>query len=326
MIPGGLREPPDLGRDCSRSWLAHTEGVTATDYPPRLGPIERARQRVGDALFTRIAGPGGYEARSRVHNTPGERWFPRGSAIRRVHGDASTFVGGLRALLLQSLHPLAMAGVAGHSGYRGDPWGRLARTSTFLAFTTFGAADDAQAMVDRVRAVHQRVRGKAPDERPYRASDPHLLTWIHIAEADSFLTAHQRYGEHPLDAACADEYVAQSGRVATALGAVEVPQTVAELAQFMDRYRPELEATDAALDTARFLLKEPPLPWVARPAYKLLASGAVALLPRWAQDELQVSGPVNRSVGPLAGKIATLGVRWGMGNAEERRIKGFAGH
>ena len=98
-----------------------------------------------------IAGPDGPAERVRIHDTPGPRWFPEGSPIRRVHADASMFVGGLRALLLQSLHPLAMAGVAQHSNYRGDPWGRLQRTSTFLAVTTFGAADDAQRAVDRVR-------------------------------------------------------------------------------------------------------------------------------------------------------------------------------
>jgi uncharacterized protein (DUF2236 family) len=95
------------------------------------------------------------------------------------------FVGGVRALLLQSLHPLAMAGVAGHSGYRSDPWGRLARTSYFLAVTTFGPADDAQALVDRINEIHLRVRGRAIDGRPYAASDPHLLRWVHLAETDS---------------------------------------------------------------------------------------------------------------------------------------------
>ena len=124
------------------------------------------------------------------------------------------FVGGMRALLLQSLHPLAMAGVAGHSGYRGDPWGRLARTSTFLATTTFATADDAQAMVDKVRSIHERVRGKAPDGRPYAASDPHLLRWVHIAEIDSFLRSHQRYGRVPLTPERADGYVADAARIA----------------------------------------------------------------------------------------------------------------
>jgi len=228
--------------------------------------------------------------------------------------------------LLQSLHPLAMAGVAGHSGYRGDPWGRLARTSTFLAFTTFGAADDAQAAVDRVRAAHAHVRGKTSDGRPYRASDPHLLTWIHIAQVDSFLAAHQRYGERRLSAAGADQYVDQSARVALALGATDVPRSTAELADFLERYRPELEATPEALDTAAFLLKEPPLPWAARQPYRLIASGAVALLPNWARAELKLGGPVNHAVGPLAGAIATKGVRWGMGGARERRERGFAEH
>jgi uncharacterized protein (DUF2236 family) len=228
-------------------------------------------------------------------------------------------VGGLRALLLQSLHPLAMAGVAGHSGYRGDPWGRLARTSTFLAFTTFGTADDAQEMIDRVRTVHARVHGKAPDGREYHASDPHLLAWVHLAEADSFLRAYQRYGDRDLSPAEADEYVAQSGRVARALGAIDVPSTVAELEECLDRYRPELEATPAALDTARFLLHEPPLPFAARGPYSLLAAGAVALLPVWAREELGIGGPVTRVLGGVSGSLATSAVRWGLGPAEPRQ-------
>lgn len=291
-----------------------------------LGPIERTRVRVGDALFARVAGPDGNAARQRVHGAEGPRWFPPGSPIRRVHGDASAYIGGLRALLLQSLHPLAMAGVAGHSGYRGDPWGRLARTSTFLAFTTFGTADDAQAMVDRVRAVHERVRGKAADGRPYRASDPHLLTWIHIAEAESFLRAYQRYGERPLGTAEADDYVRQAGTVALKLGAVEVPSTVAELAECLAAYRPELEAGADALDTAKFLFREPPLPWAARQPYRLIASGAVALLPDWARAELKIGGPLNRLVGPTAGAVATRAVRWGLGTTQQRRAQGFSGH
>jgi hypothetical protein len=109
------------------------------------------------------------------------------------------FVGGLRALLLHSLHPLAMAAVAGHSDYRGDPWGRLQRTSYFLAVTTYGRAQDAQQAVDRVRRIHLRVTGTAPDGRPYAASDPHLLSWVHVAEVDSFLRAHSRFGAQPLD-------------------------------------------------------------------------------------------------------------------------------
>ena len=152
------------------------------------------RGRLGAALFLRVAGPDGPRHRERIHFRDGPRWFEAGSPITRVHGDASMFVGGLRALLLQTLHPAAMRAVSEHSGYRGDMWGRLHRTSTFLAVTTFGVADDAEQAVDAVRRIHERVVGTMPDGTPYAASDPHLLAWVHAAEADSFLRAHQVYG------------------------------------------------------------------------------------------------------------------------------------
>src|SRR6202171_3034615 len=137
---------------------------------PDLGTV---RQSLGRSLFGIVAGPDGPDTGARINETPGPRWFGQHRPIRRVHADASMFVGGLRALLLQSLHPLAMAGVAQHSDYRGDPWGRLQRTRTVLAVTSFGPAADAQRAIDRVRGIHQRVRGIAPDGRPYHASDPH---------------------------------------------------------------------------------------------------------------------------------------------------------
>ena len=170
------------------------------------------------------------------------------------------FVAGIRALLLQSLHPLAMAGVAGHSGYKGDPWGRLQRTSTFLATTTFGTIEDAEALIERVRGIQQHVRGRAPDGRLYAAGDPHLLKWVHLAEADSFLRTHQRYAVTALTPAEADRYMALSGVVATRLGVLDPPTTVAGLNAAIESYRPELEATAAARDAARFLLLHPPLP------------------------------------------------------------------
>src|SRR4051794_33949324 len=141
--------------------------------------VDSFRNRVGAAIFERVAGPQGRDRRQQIHAEPGERWFAEDRPIRRVQGDSSMFIGGISALLLQSLHPLAMAAVAQHSDYKGDPWGRLQRTSTFLAVTTFGPAADAQRAVDRVRGIHQRVHGIAPDGRRYHASDPHLLEWVH---------------------------------------------------------------------------------------------------------------------------------------------------
>lgn len=272
------------------------------------------RESLGASLFARVAGPEGPANRARIHDTPGPRWFEPGRPIRTVHGDASMFVGGLRALLLQSLHPLAMAAVAGHSGYRGDPWGRLQRTSTFLAETTFGTAEHAQAAVDRVRAIHERVRGRAEDGRPYRAGDPHLLAWVHVAEVDSFLRAYQRYGAAPLDGAAADGYVADAARVAAALGVVDPPRDRAELADRLAGYRPELTGTEAARDTARFLLLTPPLPLAARPPYAVLGAAAVALLPRWARRPLRLPylPLVERTGVTLAGHGLVRAIRWAM--------------
>jgi uncharacterized protein (DUF2236 family) len=103
-----------------------------------------------------------------VISAPGERWFAEDRPIRQAHGDSVMFIGGITALLLQSLHPLAMAAVAGHSGYRGDPWGRLQRTSYFLAVTTFGRPSDAREAIGRLRAIHHKITGTAPDGRPNR--------------------------------------------------------------------------------------------------------------------------------------------------------------
>lgn len=276
--------------------------------------VNAVRQTLGRGLFGMVAGPDGPANRARIHQTPGPRWFADDRPIRRVHADASMFVGGLRALLLQSLHPLAMAGVADHSDYRGDPWGRLQRTSTFLAVTTFGPTTDAQRAVDKVRGIHQRVRGSAPDGRPYHASDPHLLEWVHIAEVDSFLLAYQRYGSGHLDRRDRDGYVADTARVAAALGVVDPPHTERELRERIDAYRPELRSTAAARDAARFLLVTPPLPLLARPPYSLLAATSVAMLPAWARLPLRLPylPPVEATAIRWAGGTLVGGIRWAM--------------
>ncbi|MFB7454521.1 oxygenase MpaB family protein [Streptomyces sp. NPDC056194] len=279
------------------------------------------RERLGRTLFARVAGPEGPDNRARIHGTPGPRWFGPDSAIRAVHGDASMFVGGLRALLLQSLHPLAMAAVAAHSGFRGDPWGRLHRTSTFLAVTTYGTADDAQQAVDGVRAVHERVRGVTAAGAAYHASDPHLLGWVHVAEVDSFLIAHQRYGAHPLDPAGCDAYVADTARVAAALGVTDPPRDRAELAERLASYRPELYATREAREAARFLLRHPPLPRIARAPYAILAANAVSTLPPWACESLDLPYPpaVERTVVRMAGHALVGTIRWALGSPAPTR-------
>ena len=272
------------------------------------------QRRLGGALFARVAGPSGQVNRERFANASGPRWFGPDRPIRRVHGDAAMFVGGLRALLLQSLHPVAMTAVAQHSDFRSDPWGRLQRTSTFLAATTYGAAQDAQRAVDHVRRIHTHITGVGPDGHPYRADDPHLLRWVHIAEADSFLRCHQRYGRHPLDDAGCDGYVSDTARIATALGVPDPPRDRAGLDAALREYEPELRATPEALEAARFLVASPPLPLPARGPYAALAAAAIAELPGWARRELHlpqlpVAGPV---LAPLAGHAIVRGIRWVM--------------
>jgi uncharacterized protein (DUF2236 family) len=273
-----------------------------------------ARRQLASALRSRVAGDDAREKAAAIWLTEGPRWFTPDDPIWRVHADASMFPAGIRALLLQSLHPLAMAGVAGHSGYKGDPWGRLQRTSEFLATTTFGTIEHAERQIARVRAIHERVRGVTPDGRAYSASDPHLLLWVHVTEADSFLTAYQRYAQQPLDTDEADRYVAQAAVVATRLGVLDPPLTVEDLRAAIESYRPELTSTPAAREAARFLLVHPPLPLAARPGYTALAAGAVAMLPRWARLPLRLPWlPVTeRVVGRPLGGAATAVVRWAM--------------
>jgi len=283
--------------------------------------VSEVRTRIGEAIFLRVAGPDGASHAARIHQRPGPRWFEPDSPIVRVHGDASMFVGGIRALLLQTLHPAAMKAVSDHSGYRGDMWGRLNRTSRFLAVTTFGTADDAQKSVDMVRSIHERVVGTMPDGTAYAASDPHLLAWVHIAEIDSFLLAHTVYGRDPLDQSERDEYVAQTAEVARRLGVIDPPTTEAELAAALASYRPELRGTPEAREAVRYLLFKPPLPLTARAPYGVLVAAGVGLMPRWTRRPLRLPWlPVSeRTVGRALGTLATGAIRWAMAPGRSAR-------
>ncbi len=270
------------------------------------------RSWLGEQVRTRVVGPDAPVRHAELFDTDEPGWFDDDAPIRRVHADVSMFVGGLRALLFQSLHPLAMAGVAQHSDYRRDPWGRLQRTADFLAATTFGPATQAQRAVDRVHRVHRRVVGVTSDGEPYAANDPHLLEWVHLAELDSFLAAHDRYGEAPLVGSERDRYVAEAAVVARALGVVDPPETEAQLRARLDAFRPELRGSREAQAAARYLLLRPPLPLAARAPYGLIAGAAVALMPTWTRRPLWLPWlPVSETVALRpAGEVVTRTLRW----------------
>ncbi len=286
---------------------------------PRPQLIPTVQRRLGLALRSRVAGADAPERAARIWGAEGERWFTSEDPIWRVNQNASMFPGGIAALLLQSLHPSAMAGVAGHSGYKGDPWGRLQRTSHYLAVTTFGTVADAEQAIAHVRSVHRRVRGTDELGQAYAADDPHLLRWVHVAEIWSFLNAHQAYAADPLSAGEADLFVEQTNRAASLLGATDLPTTVQELDDVLAGYRPELASTRAAREATRFMLLNPPVPVAARPGYALIAAGGVALLPTWARRSLRL--PVNRAgiaLASRAGGLSTSLVRWGMAGLQDR--------
>lgn len=279
--------------------------------------LDPARQWLAGQIRSRVIGEQPEDKAAAIMSAPGPRWFPDDSAIRRVHSDASMFVGGLSALLLQSLHPLAMAGVAQHSDFRTDPWGRLQRTADFLAATTFGPIPVAERSIAIVRKVHERVIGTASDGRPYSANDPHLLRWVHVCEVTSFLAAYQRYGADPLSAEDADAYVKDASLVARKLGVNEPPKNVRELAAELREYRYELRGTSEARQAARFLLLEPPLPLVARAPYAVLGAAAIGLLPAWTRWPLRLPFlPVSETmlVRP-AGSAMTQLIRWSLSPA-----------
>ncbi len=210
--------------------------------------------------------------------------FAPDSVIWRVHGDVTTMmIGGVTALLLQMLHPAALAGVWDHSTFRNDMLGRLRRTARFIAVTTYAERGQADAAIDKVQAVHEYVQGTLADGTPYRASDPHLLAWVHVCEAIGFLDAWIAYGEPGMSTADQDTYMREAGVVARRLGADPVPETRAQAEALIAAFRPELHADQRTRQVARMVLSQPSPSLAAAPAQHLLFQAAVDLMPRWAQ-------------------------------------------
>ena len=211
--------------------------------------------------------------------------FGPGSIVWRVHRDRSFPLAGMRALMVQALHPLAMAGVAQHSDWRRDPFGRLAATSGYLLTVTYGDRASAHEVAARVRAVHKHVRGTDPETGlPYAAEDPDLLLWIHAALVESIMTIVQRYGRG-LDAAEADRYVAEMVPFAEIVGVPSdmVPRSVDALNGYM-RSVELVRITEAARDAIAVVLDPPGLDADTRELWHDLSQVAIGTLPDWARD------------------------------------------
>ena len=238
--------------------------------------------------------------------------FGPGSAPWRVHGDfTAMMIGGVSALLLQMLHPGALAGVWDHSDFRRDRRGRLKRTAQFITTTTFGSTANAGAAIERVRSVHAHVQGVLPDGTPYAADDPDLLTWVHVAEVDSFLRAHLRYKDAALPGAVQDRYLADYAEVARRLGATGVPTSRREIADYYRRVRPQLRFDDRTRDVARALLSREGDAVIA-PAMAIVFAAGADLLPDWAQAmhgrRLGIAAPAVRTGARGMGHV----IRWAL--------------
>lgn len=225
------------------------------------------------------------------------------SAIWQVHGDfTSMLCGGISALLLQMLHPLALAGVWDHSRFREDIFGRLRRTSQFISATTFGTTDDAERLIAKVQGIHQRISGVAPDGTPYRASDPALLTWVHVAECSSFMASHLRYKRTIVTAARQEQYYREAAEVARRLGAEDIPETPRQVAEYLQDMRPQLRCDERTQEVAQVLLTTRLPGRLSQPVGRLMMVAGIDLLPDWAQQMLAI--PIN----PLQRRTAKVAV------------------
>lgn len=238
----------------------------------------------------------------RAIGEPGDAgWFGPGSTIWAVHADPATLVGGIRALLVQAMHPTVLRGFDEHSAYQEDPESRLQRTAAFVTVTTFGTSAQAAAACERVRRVHASVRGTTVEGDPYDANDPELLGWVHLALADSLAESVRRYGRTRFDLSA---YLAEMAVVGDMLGAANVPRSAAELAATWAHYRPALRSTPETAVAHRFLL-DPPLPARIRWPYRVVASAAAASLPPDLQPLLAARPLMPTAPARLLGRAVT---------------------
>lgn len=303
----------------------------APSLPRTLGfvsdPLEAFRQKLGQSVRHLVAGDPGDSAELVADPDGDVGLFGPDSAVWIVHSDAAMLIGGVRALLFQTLHPLAMAGVAEHSDYEADPLGRLHRTAQFMGVTTFGSTAQAEQAVQMVSSIHDRVRGVSPDGHPYSANDPRLLAWVHATEVDSFLSAFRRYGRKNISDAQADQYVAEMATIGEMLGMTSAPRSVDELQAELDGFRGELATTKQSREALRFITFAP-LPMAVRGPYGVLYGAAAGLLPKWARRMLRIPRlPIAErlAVQPVASALTTT-LSWALGpspsrTAAEKRAK-----
>ncbi|CAN5400677.1 oxygenase MpaB family protein [soil metagenome] len=226
-----------------------------------------------------------YERGERPALRRADALFPTDSVAWRVNGDIVTMmIGGVSGLLLQMLHPAVLAGVWDHSDFRADMHGRLRRTAKFIAVTTYDHASAGQAVIEKVRRIHDKLGGTLPDGAAYRVSDPTLLAWVHVTETTSFLDSWVRYGEPSMSAADQDAYLAEMARIGRALGADPVPTDRASAEALIQSMRPQLKADARTREVAALVMRQKVGGLAEDVAAGLIMQAGADLLPDWARE------------------------------------------
>jgi uncharacterized protein (DUF2236 family) len=240
--------------------------------------------------------------------------FGPGSVTWTVHGDfTAMMIGGVSSLLMQMLHPGAMAGVWDHSDFRRDMTGRLKRTAQFVSVTTFGSTAAAERAIGQVRRIHAHVRGTLPDGTSYTADDPALLTWVHAAMVYGFLRAHLRYRDPTMPGARQDAYCAEMAELARRLGTTDVPESRAALDRYMAAMQPLLRADERTREVVGRMLRQPSPSLLNAPANRLMLHAGVDLLPDWAIRLHNLQRSLAERVGVRAGAMGVGGLlRWAL--------------
>lgn len=267
-------QPPPF-TDALNTWASQFKGQVSDRLKKHMGERVRA-----------ITGATG-DARDFLHPAGDPGLFGPDSAAWQVHAHfVAMMTGGLSSLLLQALHPKALAAVWDHSSFRTQLQARLGRTAFFVATTTYGGTAAALHAIERVNRIHANIRGTLPNGTPYVANEPELIRWVHLGESTSFLRAYQDLSLQPLNTLRQDQYFAEMAQVGQRLGATHLPLTRHQALTQLQDFRADLLVDDRTREIIRLVENYPCAPQ-DRPLVTLIVKSAFQMLPDWALDLLE---------------------------------------
>ena len=305
--------------------------MTGPRVPTAL--LESLKTLAADAIGQRVRAVTGSTASLQDFAVPaGDRGLfgPESMAWRVPDHFAAMMVGGLSSLMVQALHPRALAAVWDHSDFRRDLKGRLGRTAYFVAATTYGGQAQALRLIERVNTIHAGAVGVDAQGRSYAANEPHLIRWVHLVEVTSFLAAYQHLSRRPLSAAECDQYIAEMTQVGQLLGAEGLPTTLRDSEQALAAYRDAL-AFDARTQEIMQVIESYPVDGLDKPFMALVLQAAFDVMPAWALGVLHKTPAcaLQQHAVRLALQVGAEPVQWmlaqqGVAATARQRVQGLA--